>query len=259
MRKKNASKTEIIKNNWKSRKDVIILDIETNWSEDWTEKGKRKRKFICGVIYSYNENKFLSFTDPYKFVEKVNKAKEVASYNGEGFDFLVIAKYGIKIKRLDNNRWGVVNKVSMDIMHTIQENRKNKKNKYPKLEEMMEVNFGKKKTKYNNKDTKEVIKHCKEDVKYTKKLYELKEWECPIIIRRDTSKGVWENDYDRDCYEGVSILFDGMKCPKCGSVNFDECDTIDEHDDYDTYPEMKPFECFDCGAVFDYDGGFFLE
>ena len=253
-------RTEIVKNNWKSRKDVIILDIETNWSKDWSEQGKRNRRFICGVIYSYNENKFLSFTDSDKFVEKVNKAKKIVSYNGEGFDFLVIAKFGIKLKALDlDNRWEIVNKVSMDIMHTIQENRKNQKNKYPKLEEMMEVNLGKKKTEYNHNDIKQVIKHCKEDVEYTKKLYELKEWKVPIIrrsTRKPTSNGVWENDYDRDCYEAGSVLLVGLNCPKCGGNNFDEFETIDSEwvDD-----EMKPFECYDCGAVFDYDNGVFLE
>ncbi len=198
--------TEYVKNIWKNRKNTIVLDIETDWGDDWSEKGKRNREFRCGVIYSYNDNEYFVYTDPKEFVKKVIKARNIVSYNGEGFDFLVIEKFGITLNKF-KNRWKIANRISLDIMHTIQEKRKETKSKYPKLEELMKVNFDKKKSDYNHEDIEQTIEHCKEDVGYTKKLYELKEWKVPIL-KRISTKRRWTNDYDDD-YCGV--MWDGEK------------------------------------------------
>lgn len=197
---------ENVNNPWKLKKDTIVLDIETNWSDDWSEKGKRNREFRCGVIYSYNDNEYFIYTNPVEFTKKVNKAKTIVSYNGEGFDFLVIEKFGFTLRKF-KNRWKAANKKSFDIMHTIQERRKNPKNKYPSLEELMKVNFNKEKSEYNHENIDQVIEHCKEDVEYTKRLYEQQEWNVPIIKRKSTRKK-WSNDYDDD-YSGV--MWDGEK------------------------------------------------
>jgi uncharacterized protein YprB with RNaseH-like and TPR domain len=92
---------EEVGNPWRNRKDVMIIDIETNFDEDWSEHGKRNRIFRCGVAYSYNDEKYYSIKDPKEFVSLVSKSKILVTYNGEGFDFLVLEKYGFKIKKYE--------------------------------------------------------------------------------------------------------------------------------------------------------------
>lgn len=192
-----------IKNPWSRKEGVVVFDIETNWVDDWSEQGKRNRVFKCGVAFSYDENKFYKFTDSAKFVELLKKAKTLISYNGEGFDFLVLEKYGLKIKKF-KNRWIPKSIGSCDIMHTIHERRpkQHKNKKYPKLDEIIFHHYGSKKTKYDAKNSKQVLKHCLEDVKYTKMLYEEKIWKVPVIDRLN-SKRRWTNYYDDDASGAV--------------------------------------------------------
>ena len=120
-----------IKNPWRMRKGVIVVDIETNWINDWSEQGKRNRVFKYGVTFSYDDNKYHKFKNPTKLVNFLNNAEAIVSYNGEGFDFLVLEKYGLKIKRHKNRRKPLGIK-SLDIMHTINEKRPKKhQNKKP--------------------------------------------------------------------------------------------------------------------------------
>ncbi len=114
-----------VKNPWQIRKGVVVVDIETNWADDWSEQGKRNRDFKVGVIFSYDDNKYHKFKNPTKVVEFLNKAKAIVSYNGEGFDFLVLEKYGLEIKKY-KDRWIPRHVKSFDIMHTIQEKRPKK-------------------------------------------------------------------------------------------------------------------------------------
>ena len=73
-----------VKNPWRMRKGVIVVDIETNWVDDWTEEGKRNRIFKYGVAYSYYDNKYHKFKNPTKLVKFLNDVKAIVSYNGEG-------------------------------------------------------------------------------------------------------------------------------------------------------------------------------
>lgn len=195
-----------VKNPWRLRKGIVVVDIETNWVDDWTEQGKRNRVFKCGVVYSYSDNKYHKFKNPTKLVKFLNDAKAIVSYNGEGFDFLVLSKYGLKIKK-HKNRWNPVGIKSLDIMHAISENRqkKHQNKKYPSLNEMMAQHYGLNKIKYDANDLKQVTKHCLEDVKYTKMLYEEKIWKVPVI-ERASKKRRWNNYYDDDV---SGIVWDG--------------------------------------------------
>ena len=121
-----------VKNTWFVKKGVIVIDVETNWIDDWTEQGKRNREFKCGVAFNYDSSKFYKFTNPKKFVNFIKKAKAIVSYNGEGFDFLVLEKFGLKIRK-HKNRWKLQGIKSFDILHAINERRakknQNKNNK----------------------------------------------------------------------------------------------------------------------------------
>lgn len=180
------------------RRGVIVVDIETDWKDDWSEQGKRNRNFVCGVAFSFDDNKYRRFKNPKEFVKFLNKAKAIVSYNGEGFDFLVLEKYGFEIEGY-KNRWKPKIITSFDIMHTISEKRpdKHQNKKYPRLEEMINQHFNSHKMDYNPNDLKQVINHCVEDVRYTKMLYEEKTWEVPVIERAYTNRR-WNNYYDDD-------------------------------------------------------------
>ena len=114
--------TDKIRNYWRMRKGVMVVDIETNYSKNMSEQGKRNRHFKCGVVYSYDEEKYYKFTDPIELVKLLKKSKGIVTYNGEGFDFLVLNKYGLRLKKY-KNRWRPSGIKSFDIMHTIQERR----------------------------------------------------------------------------------------------------------------------------------------
>jgi len=195
-----------VKNPWRMRKGVVVVDIETNWADDWSEQGKRNRDFKVGVAFSYDDNKYHKFKNPTKLVEFLNKAKAIVSYNGEGFDFLVLEKYGLKIKKY-RDRWIPRHVKSFDIMHTIQEKRpkKHQNKKYPSLDEMMAQHYGSNKIKYDQNDLEQIMKHCSDDVKYTKMLYEERIWKVPVI-ERVSKKRRWDNDYDDDV---SGVVWDG--------------------------------------------------
>jgi len=195
-----------VKNPWRKRKGVVVFDIETDSLKGWEENHKRKARFRCGVAFVYDKNSFFEFTKPKKLVELLSCAKSLVSYNGEGFDFLVLEKYGLKIREY-KDRWRPRNIESFDIMHTIQENRprKNRGKKYLKLEEMMVQHYGIKKTQYDNENEKQLLHHCHEDVEYTVRLYEEKIWQVPIITRK-SKKRRWEHYYDDDM---SGVVWDG--------------------------------------------------
>jgi hypothetical protein len=56
---------------------------------NWTEQGKRNRVLKCGVAYRYDD-KYYKFKDPTRLVKLLNYAKTIVSYDGEGFDFIVL-------------------------------------------------------------------------------------------------------------------------------------------------------------------------
>lgn len=195
-----------VKNPWNMKKGVIVVDIETNWADDWTEQGKRDRIFKCGVAFNYDDGKYHKFRDPKKLVKILNDAKAIVTYNGEGFDFLVLEKYGLKIKKY-KDRWKPIGIKSLDIMHTIMEKRpkEHRNKKYPSLNEMIHQHYGLNKTEYNSDVLEEVMEHCLKDVEYTKMLYEEKIWKVPVI-ERTSKKRRWDNWYDDDV---SGVVWDG--------------------------------------------------
>lgn len=260
--------TDKIKNAWRLRQGVMVFDIETENVKDWSEQGKKNAVFKCGVIYNYKDNRYYKFLTPEPLVKFLNTAKGIVSYNGEGFDFLVLQKHGLKIKK-HKNRVHTTNIKSFDIMHTIHEKRpaKNKKMKYPSLEEMMKEHYKAEKQEYNRNNMDELMQHCMDDVKYTKMLYEEKVWQVPILPRK-ASKRVWEHRYDEDLVEdetgiiddGVNVTYiadfgmpvesreikptDELKCPKCKKAKISLYEIARK--------KSNEAECPNCGAVATY-------
>jgi hypothetical protein len=70
---------------------------------------------------------------------------------------------------------------------------------------MMEEHYQVKKDQYNPNKIEEVMDHCIQDVEYTKKLYEERNWKVPILERRNT-KQRWKNRYDDDI---SGVIWDG--------------------------------------------------
>ncbi len=198
-----------MKNPWNFRKDVVVLDIETEKFEGRPSfEEKSGLKFLCGIIYDYNTGKYRRFTDPIKLVKKLKTADTVVTFNGENFDFIVLAKYGVKLtSRIGKAK--PLNLKSLDIFACIIENRaeKYKNAKYPSLADLMKSHYNKRKKNYNHENAEELIKHCLDDVKYTKKLYEEKVWRVPIISLRDFVPRCYY--YEKDDEDGV--MWDGER------------------------------------------------
>lgn len=194
----SGARVDKVRNPWRKRKAVVVIDIETDWSDDWSTQGKLNRTFKCGVAYVYDEKKYYIFSEPKKFVQLIKRARTLVSFNGEGFDFLALNKYGLKIRKY-RDRWKPQNIESLDIMHAIAEYRpkKNSVKKYPSLEEMMFQHYDIKKSDYNPNNFQDIKKHCREDVEYTRRLYEESTWQVPIR-KRSTRKRRWEHYYDDD-------------------------------------------------------------
>jgi hypothetical protein len=204
-------KNDFVSNPWDAREGVAIIDIETDFGDIRSMKSKRERKFRCGVIYSYDRKKMLVFKKPIDYVNEIKKHKYIVSYNGEGFDFFVLEKYGLelikkshkkKLKvsekdlienillRLGLDRKGCRKPVgfySYDLLPAIVALRPYSKNKkYPSLEEIIQSHYNCKKESINLKQAtlEQLIKHCKENVEYLKRLYEEKTWMVPVLPRR---------------------------------------------------------------------------
>jgi len=137
----------------------MVYDIET---ELITEQPKESLKVICGVVFDIDKNKFFQFKNADRMCKYLNKASCLIGYNNQYFDDRVLMKHGLnkKIERID-------------LFQHCKKNCGSKRIKWPRLEELMKSNFDVMKTKYNRENLKELIKHCKEDVEYTFKLFQL--------------------------------------------------------------------------------------
>src|SRR3989338_3151742 len=99
---KRVIQLDTVKNPWNRRKSVAVFDIETKYLDSWKDCDKKAAQFICGVIYSYGGGSYHKFTNPTEFVKALTPFSYLVSYNGEGFDFLVLEKYGLKIAPYGN-------------------------------------------------------------------------------------------------------------------------------------------------------------
>lgn len=190
-----------IKNPWSFKKGVVVFHIETNWTSNLSEQGKKDRICKCGVAYSYDDDKFHRFKNPTNFVKFLNNAKTLVSYNGEGFDFLVLEKYGLELRKY-KNRWKPKNIKSLDILHTINERRpqEHRKKKYPSFDELMSESCGLNDSDYDADDLKQTVDYCYECTKCKKNLFEKEVWIVPVL-EREQSILKWygsSNDYDDD-------------------------------------------------------------
>jgi hypothetical protein len=263
---------DYVENPWKERDDVVIFDIETDFVLDWSLEAKKSLDFRCGVAFSYKDEKYHKFTDPKKFVGLLKKAKALVTYNGEGFDFIVLEKYGLKIKETIDKRFLPEGICSFDIMHKIQELRPKGsfEKKFPSLDEMINSHYGKHKTKYDANVKEEVLKHCLEDVEFTKRLYEEEMWIIPV--KEKPQRRIWETDYDSDLYgevdygEGTTRIVDfGMPiavteedyifggpdtipCPLCGQGTLCLYAVLKAREDSLTCSECKGITKFIAGT-----------
>lgn len=220
---------DYIENPWPMRNGVIIFDIETSREEDFSLLGKKSREFKCGVAYSYQNSKYETFSKPQELVEFLKGASVLVTYNGEGFDYLVLEKYGFPIKPHKKDRWVPADIRSCDIMHEIHDRRPRSdlERKFLKLDEMILSHYGVHKTPFDPEDTESLLKHCIEDVKFTKMLYEERLWFAPIVERPKLRK--WDTDYDDDVCEIIGngedytrIVDYGLSLTEMGSVDYKE-------------------------------------
>jgi hypothetical protein len=169
-------------------KGVIVLDIETDWGDVSCIETRKDLEFKCGIIYDYSDNEYHIYRDPKKLVEHVENSMVVVTYNGELFDFVVLEKYGLKTKQRKEG-YKLFKKKSIDLFQPI----KNGLSKWNSLDELMYLNFGVRKEKYDPNNLDQLIEHCKMDVKYTKELYELNSWKVPIPLEKYDHPEYYEN------------------------------------------------------------------
>jgi Mor family transcriptional regulator len=195
-----------VRNPWSKRDGVVVFDIETDYGSDFSFDGKRNREFKCAVAFSYNDGKYYTFTNPEELVALLRTAQVLVTYNGEGFDYIVLDKYGLSAVLHIKDRWVPQGIESYDIMHTIQEMRppENIEKKYPSLDEMIASHYECHKTIHDPNNPEDLLKHCIEDVKFTKMLYEEETWIVPVKERITERR--WSTDYDDDIF---GVVWDG--------------------------------------------------
>ncbi|WP_129599338.1 3'-5' exonuclease family protein [Methanohalophilus profundi] len=260
-----------IKNPWKMRDGVVIFDIETEFVLDWSIEAKKELKFRCGVAFSYEDGGYHKFTDPKELVELLKKAKALVTYNGEGFDFFVLEKYGLDVEETAGKKCSPKGIRSFDIMHKIQELRPadSFEKKFPSMDEIIYSHYGIHKTKYDADVPEEVREHCLEDVEFTKRLYEEEMWIVPV--KKRAKRRILETDYDNDLYgevdygEGTTQIvdfgipiavtetdyfFDGpdtIPCPLCGQETLFLYTVLKAREDTLT--------CSECGGITKFHAG----
>lgn len=190
-------------------KGVIILDIETNIGNIRTKQEKEKLDFICGIIYDYKINNYIVYDDPKKLIKKIKSSKVIITFNGEQFDYLVLKKYGLKLYC----DYKPIKIKSIDIMKQI--NQLSKNNTFFSLEEIIFFNYKERKKDYDHNNMDELIFHCKEDVRFTKLLYEDPFWLIP-----DLSKSKYDDPKYYENQRMKLIKRKGLekKCIVCGDI-----------------------------------------
>jgi len=197
-----VSSIQEIKNPWEFRKGVMVYDIETNRDGGMSEEAKKEKIVLCAVVYSYSEDEYYTFTDGNKLVEKLKEAEYLVTYNGEGFDHIVLKKHGLKIRKITQmKRWITIGIKSLDIMGEAQKRRPPNHQgehgkKYPSLDEMAKSTLNESKGEADHKDIKKLLQYCKKDVEITKRLFESPIWKFPILEKTRFRK--YDNLYDDD-------------------------------------------------------------
>ena len=194
----------------KKSKGVIVLDIETNpFTCGWLapEPGKTYLDYPLdirvAVVYSYDDDTYHTFgpDQQTEFFEMVNSAKRVVSYNGEGFDFLVMKALGFDGEISD----------SVDLCHRIKEYTGSKH--YTSLDSIAKKHFGRRKqTKGRdmiNLDYEKLSAACKVDVEITKQIYENRQhWRKNSKQHRSERR---YNNYEPDFSEEEHLVFKALK------------------------------------------------
>jgi hypothetical protein len=200
----------------------MVIDLETK--EGITHKCPHDAKFVCGVIYSYDDDHYYKYENPDELIEKLKKAKAIVSYNGELFDFEVLSKCGMDTD-YDGRRTTPLKAKSYDILSTIICLRPHHENgnKFPSLNELMYSHFGVRKKKYDTNNIEEVLEHCLDDVKYTKMLYEEDTWKIPIKKMKRTRPKVHVCFKEIECRMTIPYMPEKLQipCPTCDKLIMD--------------------------------------
>jgi len=194
----------------KKSKGVIVLDIETNpFTCGWLapEPGKTYLDYPLdirvAVVYSYDDDTYHTFgpDQQTEFFEMVNSAKRVVSYNGEGFDFLVMKALGFDGEISD----------SVDLCHRIKEYTGSKH--YTSLDSIAKKHFGRRKqTKGRdmvNLDYEKLSAACKVDVEITKQIYENRQHWKKNSKQYGSERRY--NNHDPDFSEEEHLVFKALK------------------------------------------------
>lgn len=98
-------------------KPAAIIAVECPHSKNFLPTAIAKKEFLLGNIFYKGENHF--FRTPEKFIENLLKFKCLFSYNGESFIYLMLEKYGLKVKHRKDNviPEGII---SIDVMRYIE-------------------------------------------------------------------------------------------------------------------------------------------
>lgn len=194
----------------KKSKGVIVLDIETNpFTCGWIapESGKTYMDYPLdirvAVVYSYDDDTYHTFgpEQQNEFFEMVNAAKRVVSFNGEGFDFLVMQALGFMGEISD----------SVDLCHRIKEYTGS--NHFTSLDSIAKEHFGRRKqTKGRdmvNLDYEKLAEACRVDVEITKQIYENRQhW------KKNSAKRHSRRNFDRnepEFSETENLVFKALK------------------------------------------------
>lgn len=282
-------------------KNIIVFDLETKTLIPKFKDKKKKRKEIAKMeisvlcCYDYNNKKYSFFNEKNikEFISLTNKCEKIIGYNILDFDYLVLKKYGLKIKN--------ISKKTFDIFDFI----KKETGEWISLDSLSMENLGRGKL-FKGKEMvdlkkADLYKGCKADVQNTKELYDMF---CTKKLKYKHLTSAWKQNhlptdddllmgfsrgelrdmypkgkegdciynhifgYENDGYDYENMGYDTIgegeyhdplkKCPKCGGDNLEK---FDEDTEDMTDGQMAEymngswgtFECLDCKEHIDWE------
>jgi predicted nucleic-acid-binding Zn-ribbon protein len=248
-------------------KNTIVFDLETKTLipkgvSDEEEKKEEIRKLrisvLCSFDYKTNEYSFYTEKNIKDFLDRLKEAEKIVGYNIIAFDYLVLEKYGLAKSSIPADK-------TIDIFDIIRRDT----GEWLRLDTLSKVNLGRGKLVKGkdmvNADPVTLYEGCKEDVSITKELFELflkGKLKYKHLKGRRPQINFVDDDYI-EIGDGAGYVPPEIKCPKCGSRNFEKFDELSDGQGIDEMTEGQfaeyiagtwgTLECLDCGESFDYE------
>lgn len=175
--------------------DILVIDIETKNTFDDVGRDNFNALNVSIIgLYSYNQNKFLSFEENEfdKVGELLKTASLIIGFSISRFDLPVLKKYFPETDLFSISRLDLQDEIEISLGKRIG------------LDILAKANLGIGKNGnsldapilYHNGKIDELKEYCLNDVKITKELYELAKKQGYLLIPQKNSRGIIRANFD---------------------------------------------------------------